>query len=70
VADATAPALNFPDHTEETIRSTAQLRAEHHEKATPLERALDHMTALLSRLVHRGNHAHRNGLDWVRSRCH
>jgi uncharacterized membrane protein len=49
VADATAPALNLPDHTEETIRSIAQLRAEHHEKATPLERALDHMTALLSR---------------------
>jgi uncharacterized membrane protein len=64
VADTTAPTLNLPDpteeairsiaqlraeHTEETIRSIAQLRAEHHEKATPLERALDHMTARLSR---------------------
>ena len=49
MADTTAPTLNLPDHTEETIRSIAQLRAEHHEKATPLERALDHMTALLSR---------------------
>jgi uncharacterized membrane protein len=40
---------NLPDHIEETIRSIAQLRAEHHESATALERALDHVTALLSR---------------------
>src|SRR5580704_15939689 len=43
------PTPNLPDHTEETIRSIAQLRAEHHENATALERALDHVTALLSR---------------------
>jgi uncharacterized membrane protein len=49
VADTNIPTLNLPDHTEETIRSIAQLRAEHHEKATRLERALDQMTALISR---------------------
>jgi len=43
------PTPNISDHTEETIRSIAQLRAEHHENATALERALDHVTALLSR---------------------
>jgi uncharacterized membrane protein len=49
VADTNIPTLNLPDHTEETIRSIAQLRAEHHEKATRIERALDQMTALISR---------------------
>ena len=49
MADTNVPTLNLPDHTEETIRSIAQLRAEHHEKATPFEHGLDHMTALLSR---------------------
>jgi uncharacterized membrane protein len=46
VADTEAP---LPDHTEETIRSIAELRAEHHENATALERALDHITSMLSR---------------------
>jgi uncharacterized membrane protein len=49
VTDPNVPTLNPPNHTEETIRSIAQLRDEHHENATPIERALDHMTALLSR---------------------
>ncbi len=49
MADTNIPTLNLPDHTEETIRSIAQLRAEHHEKATRLERALHQMTALISR---------------------
>jgi uncharacterized membrane protein len=49
VADTKVPTPNLPDHTEETIRSIAQLRAEHHENATALERALDRVTALLSR---------------------
>ena len=49
MADTKVPTPNLPDHTEETIRSIAQLRAEHHENATALERALDHVTALLSR---------------------
>jgi uncharacterized membrane protein len=37
--------LNVPDHTQETIETVAQLRAEHHENATPLERTLDHVMA-------------------------
>jgi hypothetical protein len=49
VADTKVPTPNISDHTEETIRSIAQLHAEHHENATALERALDHVTALLSR---------------------
>jgi uncharacterized membrane protein len=37
------------DHIEQTIRSVAQLRADHHESATAIERAVDRTTALLSR---------------------
>jgi len=37
------------NHIEETIRSVARLHAEHHENATPLQRALDRITALLGR---------------------
>jgi uncharacterized membrane protein len=48
VADANvAPILSA--HIEETIRSIAQLHAEHHENATPLQRTVDRMTALLGR---------------------
>jgi uncharacterized membrane protein len=36
-------------HIDETIRSIAQLHAEHHENATPLQRTVDRMTALLGR---------------------
>jgi uncharacterized membrane protein len=43
------PPPNIPGHTEDTIRSIAQLRVEHQDNATSVERALDHMTALLSR---------------------
>ena len=49
MADTKVPTPNISDHTEETIRSIAQLRAEHHENATALERALDHITSMLSR---------------------
>ncbi|MEJ0069770.1 MAG: DUF1003 domain-containing protein [Pseudomonadota bacterium] len=38
-----------PLHIEETIRSIARLHAEHHQNATPIERAVDRMTALLGR---------------------
>jgi uncharacterized membrane protein len=49
VADTNVPPLIPPDHIEETIRAIAQLRAEHHENATSLQRTVDHVTALLSR---------------------
>jgi uncharacterized membrane protein len=41
------PALT--PHIEETIRLIARLHTEHHQNATPLERAVDRMTDLLSR---------------------
>ena len=39
----------LPAHIEATIRSIAQLHAEHRENATPLQRAADRVTALLGR---------------------
>jgi hypothetical protein len=65
VADTEAP---LPDHTEETIRSIAELRAEHHENATALERALDHITSMAKpSLVHRSDLRRRHRLDWSES---
>jgi len=49
VADSDAPLSIVPVHMEETIRSIGRLHAEHHENATPLQRAVDRMTALLGR---------------------
>jgi len=43
------PSPIVPPHIEETIRSIGRLHAEHHENATPLQRAVDRMTALLGR---------------------
>jgi uncharacterized membrane protein len=43
------PPPTLPAHIEETIRAIAQLHAEHHENAAPLQRAVDRMTALLGR---------------------
>ncbi len=39
----------LPGHIEETIRSIARLHGEHHQNATPLQRAVDRVTALLGR---------------------
>ena len=39
----------LPAHIEDTIRSIAQLHAEHHRAATPLQRVVDKMTALVGR---------------------
>ena len=49
MADANLPQPIVAPHLEETIRSIARLHAEHHEKATPLQRAVDRMTAVLGR---------------------
>ena len=49
MADTSIPSPILSDHIEETIRSIARLHAEHHESATPLQRAVDRMTALLGR---------------------
>ncbi len=45
--DSTPPIL--PPHIDETIRAIAQLHAEHHEKATPQQRAIDGLTSFLGR---------------------
>jgi uncharacterized membrane protein len=47
--EAAEPAGWRANHIEETIRSVARLHAEHHESATPLQRAIDRITALLGR---------------------
>jgi uncharacterized membrane protein len=47
--EAAEPAGWRANHIEETIRSVARLHAEHHENATPLQRAVDRITALLGR---------------------
>jgi uncharacterized membrane protein len=49
VADNDAPPPILPTHIEETIRTIARLHADHHENATPVERVVDRMTALLGR---------------------
>lgn len=49
MADANVQPAIPPDHIEETIRSVARLRAEHHENATPLQRAVDRVTDVLGR---------------------
>lgn len=48
MADETAPPPHSA-HIEETIRAVAQIRAEHDEKATLPQRAVDRMTAVLGR---------------------
>jgi uncharacterized membrane protein len=48
MADPNAPPL-LPAHIEETIRSIARLHAEHHQNATPLQRAVDRITAFVGR---------------------
>ena len=49
MADTNVPLPTLPAHIEETIRSIARLHAEHHQNATPLQRAVDRITALLAR---------------------
>jgi uncharacterized membrane protein len=49
MADINVPVPLLPAHIEETIRSIARLHAEHHQNATPLQRAVDRITALLGR---------------------
>lgn len=39
----------LPAHIEETIRSIAQLHAEHHRAATPLQRIVDRATGIVAR---------------------
>jgi hypothetical protein len=52
--EATEPTGWRANHIEETIRSVARLHAEHHENATPPQRAADRITALLGPLLMAG----------------
>jgi uncharacterized membrane protein len=47
MSDKSQPPL--PEHIEETIRSIAQLHEEHHGAASPQQRVIDRLTALLGR---------------------
>ena len=49
MADTNVPLPLLPAHIDETIRSIARLHAEHHQNATPLQRAVDRITGLLGR---------------------
>jgi uncharacterized membrane protein len=47
VAGTDVPPPVLPAHVAGTIRSITRLHAEHHQNATPLQRVVDRMTALL-----------------------
>jgi uncharacterized membrane protein len=49
MADTNVPPPILSAHIEETVRSIAQLQADHREKATPLQRSVDRVTAVLGR---------------------
>jgi uncharacterized membrane protein len=49
MADSNVSLPLLPAHIEATIRSIARLHAEHHQNATPLQRAVDRITTLLGR---------------------
>jgi uncharacterized membrane protein len=49
MADTNVPLPLLPAHIEATIRAIARLHAEHHQNATPLQRAVARMTAFVGR---------------------
>jgi uncharacterized membrane protein len=49
MADTNIPPPMLPAHIDETIQSINRLHAEYHQNATPVQRVVDRMTALLSR---------------------
>jgi uncharacterized membrane protein len=49
MVDANAPLPLLPAHIEATIQSIARLHAEHHQNATPFQRAVDRITAFAGR---------------------
>jgi uncharacterized membrane protein len=49
MADTNVQLPLLPAHIEATIQSIARLHAEHHQNATPLQRAVDRITALVGR---------------------
>jgi len=49
MADTNVPPPILSAHIEETVRSIAQLQADHRERATPLRRSVDRVTAVRGR---------------------
>jgi len=49
MVDTNVPLPLLPAHIEGTIRSIARLHAEHHQNATPIQRVVDRITALVGR---------------------
>jgi uncharacterized membrane protein len=49
VSDEDVPPSILPSHIDATIRAVAELHAEHHEKTTSPQRAIDRLTAILGR---------------------
>ena len=47
MADAATPIL--PAHIEDTVQAIARFHAEHHERATPLEKTIEALTARAGR---------------------
>jgi uncharacterized membrane protein len=49
MTDTDEPSNNSSDHLDKTIQTIARLRAGHRDSATPLRRAVDHLTAIIGR---------------------
>ena len=49
MTEPNVPPSSLPTHIDDAIRSIARLHAEHHQNATPLQHAVDRMTALVGR---------------------
>ena len=47
MSDAQSMTPILPAHIEDTVRAIAQLHAEHHQRATPLQRSVDKLTAVV-----------------------
>jgi hypothetical protein len=62
MVETNVPLPLLPAHIEETIRSIARLHAEHHQNATPLQRAVDRITAWVAPIPRRADR-YRGRLD-------
>jgi uncharacterized membrane protein len=54
-ADMSEASPILPAHIEETIQAIARLQAEHHRRATPLQRAVERVTAFFARTLFVGS---------------
>ena len=49
MTDYPSPAPDVPDHIDEAVRSVTQLHSDHHGRATSSQRAVNRMTAFMTR---------------------